>query len=49
MLISALELPLAPLWVWLAFGEAPGARAAIGGTIVFAAVLFDLVGRDSAA
>jgi drug/metabolite transporter (DMT)-like permease len=38
-LIGALETPLAPLWVWLAFGETPSASALLGGTIVIAAVV----------
>ena len=38
-LISALEAPLAPVWVWLAFGEDPGPRALIGGAVVLAAVV----------
>ena len=42
MLISALEMPLAPLWVWLAMGEVPSAAPAIGGGIVLVAVLWDL-------
>lgn len=42
MLISALEMPLAPLWVWLAFGEAPGRAALLGGVAVAGAVLVDL-------
>ncbi|WP_374655997.1 DMT family transporter [Dongia sp.] len=37
-LIGALDAPLAPVWVWLAFGEVPGAGTLIGGTIVFSAV-----------
>jgi len=37
-LIGSLEAPLAPLWVWLAFKETPGAGTLIGGSIVFAAV-----------
>jgi drug/metabolite transporter (DMT)-like permease len=41
-LLANLELPFAPLWVWLAFGEVPGAAASIGGAIVLAAVLLDL-------
>jgi drug/metabolite transporter (DMT)-like permease len=39
-LISVVECPLAPLWVWLAFGEAPDARGLFGGAIVLAAVLY---------
>jgi drug/metabolite transporter (DMT)-like permease len=38
-LITVLEVILAPLWVWLAFGEDPGARALIGGAIVLVAVI----------
>jgi drug/metabolite transporter (DMT)-like permease len=37
-LIGALDAPLAPLWVWLAFGETPGGSTLIGGSIVFVAV-----------
>jgi drug/metabolite transporter (DMT)-like permease len=37
-LIGSLDAPLAPLWVWLAFGETPGAGTMVGGLIVFAAV-----------
>jgi drug/metabolite transporter (DMT)-like permease len=37
-LISSLESPLAPIWVWLAFGETPGMATLIGGSVVFAAV-----------
>ena len=39
-LIGALETPLTPLWVWLAFGETPTAPTLIGGVVVFAAVLW---------
>jgi drug/metabolite transporter (DMT)-like permease len=44
-LIGALETPLAPLWVWLAFNETPNTQGMIGGTIVFAAV-FGFILRD---
>lgn len=37
-LIGALDAPLAPLWVWLAFAEVPGMATVIGGSVVFAAV-----------
>jgi len=40
-LLSNLELPFAPLWVWLAFGERPSQAAVIGGGIVCAALLLD--------
>lgn len=41
-LLANLELPFAPLWVWLAFGEVPSQVTLVGGAIVFAAVLLDL-------
>lgn len=44
MLISAAEMPLAPLWVWLAFGEAPSAVTVIGGGVVAMAILADVRG-----
>ena len=37
-LIGRLTLVLAPLWVWLAVGEVPGALVMVGGLIVFAAI-----------
>ena len=37
-LIGALDAPLAPLWVWIAFSETPGSATLIGGSIVFVAV-----------
>jgi len=42
-LLVNLELPFAPLWVWLAFGEVPSQATAIGGGIVCVAVVLDLV------
>ena len=42
MLITALDMPLAPLWVWLVLGEVPAVASAIGGAIVLVAVLGDL-------
>ena len=38
-LIGALETPLAPLWVWLAFGETPSPTTILGGALVTLAVL----------
>ncbi len=38
-LIGALEAPLAPFWVWLAFGETPLPATIAGGALVMAAVL----------
>jgi drug/metabolite transporter (DMT)-like permease len=42
-ILSALETPLAPVWVWLAFTEAPSLATVIGGTIVVAAVVAHVV------
>jgi drug/metabolite transporter (DMT)-like permease len=42
-LIGAVDAPLAPLWVWLAFNETPSPSTLIGGTIVFAAVAVHLI------
>lgn len=36
--IGALEAPLAPAWVWLAFGEMPATTTFFGGTIVLVAI-----------
>jgi drug/metabolite transporter (DMT)-like permease len=38
-LIGSLDAPLAPVWVWLAFGERPGLNTILGGVLVFGAVL----------
>jgi drug/metabolite transporter (DMT)-like permease len=38
-LISAAEVPLAPLWVFLVLGEKPALTSYIGGAVVLAAVL----------
>ncbi|MGV8988844.1 MAG: DMT family transporter [Cypionkella sp.] len=37
-LIGALDAPLAPIWVWIAFRETPSPITILGGLIVFAAV-----------
>jgi drug/metabolite transporter (DMT)-like permease len=42
-LLANLELPFAPLWVWLAFGEVPSPPTCVDGGIVCAAVVLDLV------
>jgi drug/metabolite transporter (DMT)-like permease len=46
-LISALDTPLAPLWVWLAFGEVPTIASVIGGALVLAAVVLNIVTERS--
>ncbi len=38
-LFTALEAPLAPLWVWIALSEVPGTAVILGGLMVFGAVL----------
>jgi drug/metabolite transporter (DMT)-like permease len=38
-LIGALEAPLAPLWVWIAFAELPPLLVFVGGAIVLIAVI----------
>lgn len=42
-LIGALDAPLAPFWVWLAFGETVGGTTWIGGGIVVLAVGGDIL------
>jgi drug/metabolite transporter (DMT)-like permease len=42
-LIGALETPLAPFWVWLAFGIAPSLPTVVGGMIVVGAVVWHIV------
>jgi drug/metabolite transporter (DMT)-like permease len=47
-LIGSLEIPLAPLLVFLTFGEVPGLMVVIGGVLVLAAVTADaLFSRDT--
>lgn len=38
-LITALDAPLAPLWVWLIFMETPSGATLLGGTVVMLAVI----------
>ncbi|MBM3620757.1 MAG: DMT family transporter [Alphaproteobacteria bacterium] len=46
-LLGSLEIPLAPLWVLLAFGEIPALTVVTGGALVMAAVIADaLFSRD---
>jgi drug/metabolite transporter (DMT)-like permease len=44
MLISAMEMPLAPLWVWLALAEIPSNASLLGGGVVALAILWQLAG-----
>jgi drug/metabolite transporter (DMT)-like permease len=43
-LISTLETPLMPFWVWVAFGEVPTLRVLVGGALVMGAVIADIIG-----
>jgi drug/metabolite transporter (DMT)-like permease len=42
-LISLLDTPLSPFWVWLAFGERAGPQTIVGGAIVLLAVILHIV------
>jgi len=42
-LIGALDAPLAPLWVWLAFGETVSTATLLGGAIILLAVGGDIL------
>lgn len=42
-LIAATDVPLSPLWVWLAFNETPLRATVIGGALIVAAILFDVL------
>ena len=42
-LISLIDTPLSPLWVWLAFGEKFGPQTMVGGLIVLFAVILHIV------
>lgn len=46
-LISSLDTPLAPLWVWLAFAERPAAASLVGGAIVMLAVVANVVSEPT--
>jgi drug/metabolite transporter (DMT)-like permease len=45
-LISTLETPLMPFWIWLAFAEVPALRVLLGGALVMGAVIADIVGDN---
>ncbi len=42
-LLGVLQTPLGTLWVWLAFAEQPAALTLVGGAIVLAAVVADML------
>jgi drug/metabolite transporter (DMT)-like permease len=43
-LISTLETPLMPFWIWVGFGDVPTLRVLTGGALVMGAVIADIVG-----
>ena len=43
-LISTLETPLMPFWIWVGFGDYPTLRVLAGGALVMGAVIADIVG-----
>jgi drug/metabolite transporter (DMT)-like permease len=43
-LISTLETPLMPFWIWVAFAEVPTLRVLAGGALVMSAVIADIIG-----
>jgi drug/metabolite transporter (DMT)-like permease len=43
-LISTLETPLMPFWIWVAFAEVPTPRVLVGGALVMGAVIADIIG-----
>jgi drug/metabolite transporter (DMT)-like permease len=46
-LITALDAPLAPFWVWLIFAETPGAATITGGCVVLVAVIGHILWGDT--
>ena len=44
-LITTLEVPLSPIWVYVLFGENPGLAVIVGGGIVLLAVLWQVAGE----
>jgi drug/metabolite transporter (DMT)-like permease len=48
-LITLLEVVLGPLWVWIGYGETPGAATLVGGAVVIAAVVLQTTQRAKVA
>jgi drug/metabolite transporter (DMT)-like permease len=44
-LITTLEVPLSPIWVYVLFGENPGLAVIVGGGIVMLAVVWQIAGE----
>jgi drug/metabolite transporter (DMT)-like permease len=43
-LVGLLDVPLAPLWVWIAFSEVPPVLTLVGGAVVLGAVVWTMAG-----
>jgi drug/metabolite transporter (DMT)-like permease len=41
-LLSASEVPMSPLWVWIFFNEVPATETFLGGTLVLGAILWNI-------
>ena len=41
-LLSSAEMPMSPLWVWTFFREMPATQTFVGGTLVLAAILWNI-------
>jgi drug/metabolite transporter (DMT)-like permease len=46
--VSSLETPLAPLWVWLAFNETPTLNTLVGGAFILVAVVGQMFAEHAA-
>ena len=46
-LAGTLDVPLAPVWVWLAMGDTPPLMTCVGGTIVMVAVVAEVAWRPT--
>jgi drug/metabolite transporter (DMT)-like permease len=44
-LLSASEVPMSPLWVWVFFEEVPATETFIGGALVLGAILWNIIGE----
>ena len=42
-LLMAFDLPLSPLWVWIAYGERPTLLGLIGGLVVLTAIIAHVI------
>ncbi|WP_284947615.1 DMT family transporter [Acidisoma cladoniae] len=47
-LVGLLDVPLAPIWVWIAFGEVPPMLTLVGGAVVLGAVVYTMGARSPA-